>query len=87
MRLQFDNQINPFPGTSRLALTGDVYSVAKTRKSPVVLYREIMHGSSFWEATPLRGLPPVKGSGGGNPIKKVNCLTTTLAHRTRKFES
>ncbi|MFW9261847.1 hypothetical protein [Nostoc sp. CALU 546] len=86
MRLQFDNQINPFPGTSRLALTGDAYSVAKARKSPVVLSREIMHGSSFWEATPLRGLPPVEGSGVKTPIK-VNCLTTTLAHRTRKFES
>ncbi|MGF1939027.1 MAG: hypothetical protein RM347_032535 [Nostoc sp. ChiQUE02] len=87
MRLQFDNKINPFPETSRLALTGDASSVAIAKKSLVVLYREIMHGSSSWGATAfVTGVPSVAASGVETPIK-VDCLITTLAHRTRKFES
>ncbi|MEH2054408.1 hypothetical protein [Nostoc sp.] len=61
MRLQFDNQINLFPETSRLTFTGDAASVAMAKKSPVVLSREIMHGSPNWGATAfITGVSPVE---------------------------
>ncbi|WP_335096058.1 hypothetical protein [Nostoc sp.] len=43
-----------------MTLTRNASSVAIAKKSPGVLYREIMHGSSFWGTTAfVAGVLPV----------------------------
>ncbi|MEH2454170.1 hypothetical protein [Nostoc sp.] len=85
-----------------MTLTGDAFSVAIAKKSLVVLYRETNVRQFLLGSHCVAGVPPVEACGVDNSLqpfghptagasppfgRRSDCLTTTLAHRTRKFES